>query len=67
VLVLAPWRASFAPRIRSAQAILVMLRGAFGKITAYLGLATGILGIVSLMGTSLTMIGNALFATAWLF
>ena len=44
-----------------------MLRGAFGKITAYLGLATGILGIVSLMGTSLTMIGNALFATACLF
>jgi hypothetical protein len=46
---------------------LVMLRGAFHKITAYLGLATGILGIVSLTGLSLTIIGNALFATAWLF
>jgi len=45
----------------------VMLRGAFNKITAYLGLATGILGIVSLTGLSLTIIGNALFATAWLF
>ena len=45
----------------------VMLRGAFNKITAYLGLATGILGIASLTGLSVTIIGNALFATAWLF
>jgi hypothetical protein len=45
----------------------VMLRGAFDKITAYLGVATGILGIASLTGLSLTIIGNALFATAWLF
>jgi len=45
----------------------VMLRGAFNKITAYLGLATGILGILSLTGLSLIIIGNALFATAWLF
>jgi hypothetical protein len=45
----------------------VMLRGAFNKITAYLGLATGILGIVSPTGLSMTIIGNALFATAWLF
>lgn len=45
----------------------VMLRGTFNKITAYLGLATGILGIVSPTGLSMTIIGNALFATAWLF
>ena len=45
----------------------VMLRGAFNKITAYFGLATGILGMVSLTGLSLTIIGNALFVTAWLF
>ena len=45
----------------------VMLRGAFNKITAYLGFATGILGILSLTGLSLIIIGNALFATAWLF
>jgi hypothetical protein len=45
----------------------VMLRGVFDKITAYLGLATGILGIASLTGLSLTIIGNALAATAWLF
>jgi hypothetical protein len=43
----------------------VMLRGVFNKITAYLGVATGILGIVSLAGFSLTIIMNALFATAW--
>ena len=43
----------------------VMLRGVFNKITAYLGLATGILGIVSLTGFSLTIIMNALF-TAWI-
>ncbi|MGA2114947.1 MAG: hypothetical protein ABSH56_09385 [Bryobacteraceae bacterium] len=46
---------------------LVMLRGSFNKITAYLGLATGILVVASLTGLSLTIIGNALFATAWLF
>jgi len=45
----------------------VMLRGAFNRITAYLGLATGVLGIASLTGLSVTIIGNALFATAWLF
>ena len=44
----------------------VMLRGVFNKITAYLGLATGILGIVSLTGLSVTIIMNALFATAWI-
>lgn len=44
----------------------VMLRGVFNKITAYLGLATGFLGIVSLTGLTLTIIMNALFATAWI-
>ena len=33
---------------------------------AYLGLATGILGIVSLTGLSLTIIMKALFATVWI-
>ncbi len=45
----------------------VMLRGPFSKITAYLGLATGLLGIASLTGLSMIIIGNALLATAWLF
>ena len=46
---------------------VVMLRGAMDKITAYLALATGVFGIASLSGLSLAIIGNALFATAWLF
>jgi hypothetical protein len=45
---------------------LVMLRGVFNRITAYLGLATGILGVLSIGGFSLTIIMNALFATAWI-
>jgi hypothetical protein len=44
----------------------VMLRGAFNKITAYLALGTGILGILSLTGFSIVIMGNALFGTAWL-
>jgi hypothetical protein len=45
----------------------VMLRGVFHKITAYLGLATGILGIAAPTRLSVAIIGNALCATAWLF
>jgi len=45
----------------------VMLRGIFNKITAYLGLATGILGFAAPMRLSVAIIGNALCATAWLF
>jgi hypothetical protein len=44
---------------------LVMLKGVFNKTTAYLGLATGILGIVSVSGWSVTIIMNAVFATIW--
>jgi hypothetical protein len=46
---------------------LVMLKGPFSKITAYLGVATGILGIASLTRVAPIIIGNALFATVWLF
>ncbi len=45
---------------------LVMLRGVFNKTTAYLGLVTGILGVVSVAGLTLTIIMNALCATAWI-
>jgi hypothetical protein len=45
----------------------VMQRGAFNKITAYFAMGTGVLGILSLTGLSFAVIGNALFATAWLF
>jgi hypothetical protein len=44
----------------------VMLRGVFNKTTAYLGLATGILGIAALSRLSLAIIMNAIFATAWI-
>ena len=46
---------------------IVMLRGRFDRISAYLAIATGILGIAALTGFGPTIIGNALFATAWLF
>ena len=46
---------------------LVMLRGAFNKATAYLAVGTGVLGILSITGFSFAIIGNALFATVWLF
>ena len=45
----------------------VMLKATFSRSAAYLGLATGILGILSLTGFNLMIIGNALFATVWLF
>ncbi len=45
---------------------LVMLRGPFGRVAALLALATGVLGIASLAGYGVTVILNALFATAWL-
>ena len=45
----------------------VMLRGTFGKITAYLALGTGVLGILSLTSFSFAIIGNAILATVWLF
>jgi hypothetical protein len=45
----------------------IMLRGSFDKITAWLGLITGFLGIAALTGSGLAIIGNAVFATLWLF
>ena len=45
----------------------VMLRSGFHKVTAYLGLATGILGFAAPTRLSAAIIGNALCATAWLF
>jgi predicted Abi (CAAX) family protease len=44
---------------------LVMLKGIFNKLTAYVGLATGILGIVSITGWNVAIIMNAVFATVW--
>ena len=41
----------------------VMLKGIFRKSTAYVGVITGILGIVSIAGWNVTIILNAAFAT----
>jgi hypothetical protein len=43
----------------------VILKGAFSKTTAYLGMLTGILGIVSAAGFSVTIFMNAVLATVW--
>jgi hypothetical protein len=45
---------------------LVMLKGVFGRPTASLGVVTGLLGIVSLAGWSVTIILNAVCATLWI-
>jgi hypothetical protein len=46
---------------------LVMRKGLFGRGTAWLGVVTGVLGILSLAGLAVTIILNALCATVWLF
>jgi len=52
---------------------LVMRKGIFSKTTAYLGVATGILGVVSVVGPlfvsalSPTIMLTALFSTVWFF
>src|SRR5262245_15521702 len=43
----------------------VMLKGVFSRATTYLGMLTGILGIVSPSGFSVIIIMNAVFATVW--
>jgi hypothetical protein len=45
---------------------IVMLKGIFSKTTAYLGVITGILGIVSFGGFFVTIMMNAVLATVWL-
>lgn len=45
---------------------VVMLKGKFGRLPAYLGLATGILGVATLSGWVVTVILNAVCATVWL-
>jgi hypothetical protein len=46
---------------------VVMLRGVFDKITAWLALATGVSGIAALTGWGGAIYANALLATIWLF
>lgn len=44
----------------------VMLKGVFNRPTAYLGIATGILGIVAIGGFGVAIILNAVCATIWI-
>lgn len=52
---------------------LVMLKGIFHKLTAYIGLATGVLGIIAVAGSFLsdaldiTIIFASLLTTVWIF
>lgn len=45
----------------------VMLKGVFSRLTAYLGVITGLLGLLAVAGWGLAVILNAVFATIWLF
>jgi hypothetical protein len=45
----------------------VMLKSVFNKLTAYIGILIGILGILAVAGVSIAVILNAVFATIWLF
>lgn len=46
---------------------LVMRHGVFSKLTAYLGVITGLLGLVAVADVSVAVILNAVCATLWLF
>jgi hypothetical protein len=45
---------------------IVMLKGIFSRTTAYLGVVTGILGIVAIGGFGVAIILNAVCATIWI-
>ena len=44
---------------------VVMLKSSFNRITAYLALATGVLGVVAVAGVGVAVILNAVCATVW--
>lgn len=46
---------------------IVMLKGVFSRVTAYVGIITGVLGIAAVSGMGPAVILNALAATLWLF
>jgi hypothetical protein len=45
---------------------IVMLNGAFGRVTAYVGIAAGILGIISIGGWAATVLLNTVLAAIWI-
>ena len=46
---------------------IVMLKGVFSKLTAYVGIVTGVFGIAAVAGVGIAVILNAVAATIWLF
>ena len=44
-----------------------MLKSVFGKLTAYVGILTGLFGLAAVAGARVAIILNALAATIWLF
>ena len=46
---------------------MVMLKGVFGRLTAYVGIAAGLFGIAAVTGVGKAIILNALAVTVWLF
>jgi hypothetical protein len=63
--------AILVPALRILIIGLVMLKGTFSKITAYLGVVTGILGIISVVGPffiaalGMTAIITSVLTTVW--
>jgi hypothetical protein len=46
---------------------IVMLKSVFSKLTAYVGILTGIFGLAAVAGVHIAIILNAVAATIWLF
>jgi hypothetical protein len=46
---------------------IVMLKSVFGKLTAYVGILTGLFGLAAVAGARVAIILNAVAATIWLF
>ncbi|HEV2486055.1 MAG TPA: hypothetical protein VGT08_11035 [Terracidiphilus sp.] len=68
-ILASPLEIVYAIVILSSGILLISLnmwKGPFSRITASLGVATGALGLLSLTGAAVAIIGNALFATVWL-
>jgi hypothetical protein len=45
---------------------IVMLKSVFSRPTAYVGIATGVVGIAAVSGVDIAIILNAVAATIWL-
>jgi hypothetical protein len=45
---------------------IVMLKGMFSKLTAYVGIVTGVFGIAAMASVGIAIMLNAVAATIWL-